>query len=175
MWADACCLPAIDPRNVPLIQVNVYLADLFVLVALHKEMIVGTTEQNNKEIVRRFNKECIEDGNQQSLNQLVHPSFINYTAPPGMDKTREAAWQTIQVLRNSLTGLKVDLLMQVAENDLVTTYKVLSGLHSAEFMGVPATNKMVSLYIIDIIRLEDGKYMEHWSIRDIYSLLNQLK
>jgi len=133
-----------------------------------------TTEQN-KAIVRRFNKECIEEGNEQSLHEIIHPSFINHTAPDGMDTTMDAAWQNIQLLRRALSGLKVNILLQVAEGDLVTTYKVLSGVHKQAFMGIAATNKEVTLSIIDIIRLEDGKYMEHWSIRDVHSLLNQLK
>ena len=38
---------------------------------------------DNKAIVRRFNKEFIQEGNMDSFNELISPDFINRTAPPG--------------------------------------------------------------------------------------------
>ena len=40
----------------------------------------------NKEIVRRFNTEFLQQGNEAVLEELVHPQFINHTAPEGFDK-----------------------------------------------------------------------------------------
>ena len=47
-------------------------------------------------------------------------------------------------------------------------------LHTGEFFGVPASNKKVVMDVIDIIRLKDGKFVEHWGILDMHGLMMQI-
>jgi predicted ester cyclase len=37
-------------------------------------------------------------------------------------------------------------------------------------MGIPPSGKQVTITVIDIVRLHNGKYVEHWGIRDISGL-----
>jgi len=41
-------------------------------------------------------------------------------------------------------------------------------------MGVPASNKSVEVESIDIIRVADGKVVEHWGVTDTMSLMQQI-
>ena len=41
-------------------------------------------------------------------------------------------------------------------------------------MGVPPTGKHVSFGVIDIIRIANGKFVEHWGQMDSMSLMQQL-
>jgi predicted ester cyclase len=41
-------------------------------------------------------------------------------------------------------------------------------------MGIPPTGRNVSFGVIDIIRMADGKFMEHWGQMDSMSLMQQL-
>ena len=47
-----------------------------------------TTEQN-KAIVRRMNKEFIEGGNFNTVQEIIADDFVNHTAPPGSPKNRD--------------------------------------------------------------------------------------
>jgi predicted ester cyclase len=78
------------------------------------------------------------------------------------------------VLKKAFGNLRVEILNQVAEGDLVFTHKAFHARHVGEFMGVPATGKDITMLIMDIIRLKDGLYTEHWAIRDVPHLMNQL-
>ena len=51
---------------------------------------------------------------------------------------------------------------------------ILSGTHSGEFMGIPATESTVEFESIDIIRLSDGKVAEHWGVTDALTLMQQI-
>ena len=62
----------------------------------------------------------------------------------------------------------------VAEGDKVTTRKSFYATHKGEFFGVPASNKSVVMDVIDIIRLQDKKFVEHWGILDMHSLMTQI-
>jgi predicted ester cyclase len=132
------------------------------------------TEQN-KAIVRRFNKEFIEQGNENSFNELLSDNVINHSAPTGTPNGKESFYFFLNnVLRKGFQNLTVEILEQVAERDLVTTRKKIKGTHTGEIFGIPPSNKEVEINIIDIIRIQDGKYAEHWGQSNFDEVLKQI-
>jgi predicted ester cyclase len=133
-----------------------------------------STEQN-KATVRRFNKEFIESGNMNSFNEIIDASFINHSAPAGTPKGPEGVVYFFNhLLKPAFPDLTVSINDQVAEADKVTTYKTFSATHQGEFFGVPASGKKVVMEIIDIIRLQDGRFVEHWNVLDWQAVMQQI-
>jgi steroid delta-isomerase-like uncharacterized protein len=132
--------------------------------------------RRNKELVIRFNKEVIERGDVDAFRQLMSPSFINRTAAPGAPSGPEGMLQTFNaILRPALPDLVVEIHDQIAEGDKVTTRKTIRGTHRGEFLGIPPTGKQVAIDVIDIVRLKDGQYVEHWGINSLSAVLAQLR
>ncbi|PWC96324.1 ester cyclase [Azospirillum sp. TSO5] len=130
---------------------------------------------DNKELVRRFNIEVIQNGNEAAFNALMAPDFINHAAPQGMPNGPESMWNTFQnILRPALSGLRVTIHDQIAEGDKVTTRKTISGVHSGTLAGIPATGRDVAIDVIDIVRVRDGKYAEHWGLNTLSNVLASL-
>lgn len=133
------------------------------------------TIEKNKEIVLRFNREVIEQGNIQSFHELVSPGVVNHSAPAGAPNgPGSMLFFLMEVLRVGFPDVRVDILDQVAEDNKVTTRKTLYGTHKGMFLGVPASNKKVAIQVIDIIRLEEGKYVEHWAISNIPEIMREI-
>ena len=133
------------------------------------------TTEKNKEIVLRFNREVIEQGNVATLEELVSPDVINHAAREGMPNGPESMRHfLLQVLRMGFPDIKVEILDQVAEGDKVTTRKTLHGTHTGEFMGIPPSNKRVTIQVIDIILLSQGRYAEHWGISNIPEIIREI-
>jgi steroid delta-isomerase-like uncharacterized protein len=131
--------------------------------------------QQNKAIVTRFNKEFIEEGNMQSFNEIMGKDFINHTAPKGAPKSSEGVLYFFnQFLKPAFPDLKVVIHDQVAEEDKVTTRKTFHATHKGDFFGIPASDKKVVMEIIDIIRLQDGKFVEHWNVLDWQNVITQI-
>jgi len=131
--------------------------------------------QQNKAIVTRFNKEFIEEGNMQSFNEIIDKDFINHSAPHGVSKGPEGVLYFFnQFLEPAFPDLKVVIHDQVAEEDKVTTRKTFHATHKGEFFGTPASGKKVVMEIIDIVRLRDGKFAEHWSALDWQNVVTQI-
>lgn len=134
-----------------------------------------TITENNKAVVRRFNREVIEEGNIGSFNALMDPNFINRSAPAGMDNGPQGMiWFFNEILRPALPDVTVTIHQQIAEGDLVTTRKTISGTQTGPLLGVPATDKVISIEVIDIVRVRDGKYLEHWGITTLSEILTGL-
>ncbi len=62
----------------------------------------------------------------------------------------------------------------VAEGDKVVTRKTFHGTHEGEFIGIPPSGRAVSMGLIDIVRISDGKVVEHWSMGDSLGMMQQL-
>lgn len=129
----------------------------------------------NKALVHRVNKEFIEGGNVKTVYEIFATEFINHTAPQGSPQGPEAVIYFFnQLMKPAFPDLKVEIHDMVAEGDKVTTRKSFHATHKGEFFGVPPTNKRVVMDVIDIIQLRNGKYIGHWGILDMHSLMTQL-
>jgi predicted ester cyclase len=131
--------------------------------------------EQNKAIVIRFNKEFIEQGNMNSFEELVADNVINHSAPAGMPNgSGSMVYFIIEILRKGFPDIQVEILDQIGEADRVTTRKILRATHTGEFMGIPPSNKRVVINVIDIIRLKDGKYAEHWGVSNIADVIKEI-
>ncbi|KRB57076.1 ester cyclase [Rhizobium sp. Root708] len=130
---------------------------------------------SNKEVVRRFNIEVIQNGNEDEFHALIASDFVNHTAPLGMPNGPQSMWNTFHnILRPALSDMKVTIHDQIAEGDKVTTRKTISGVHAGTLMGIPATGKEVAISVIDIVRVQHGKYAEHWGLSTLATVLAAL-
>ncbi|MCW3109081.1 MAG: hypothetical protein JWQ09_3587 [Segetibacter sp.] len=135
-----------------------------------------TTPEQNKELVVRFNKEFIENKSIQAFKELIAPDFVNQTAPPGVPKGPEGVLYFFnEFLRPAFPDLTVEIYDQVAEDDKVATRKAFHATHKGVFLGVPASDKKVIMQVIDIVRLRDGKFIEHWNVLDLQSIMMQIQ
>jgi predicted ester cyclase len=137
---------------------------------------MNTQLEKNKNVVTRFNKEVIENGNLEIFKELMHAKFINHSAPTGTDNTSQGMINTFNtILRPGMPDLKVAIHEQIAEGELVTTRKSITGTHTGILLEIPPTGKQINIEVIDIVRIKDGKYFEHWGINTFHAVLQQLK
>ena len=134
-----------------------------------------TITEKNKQAVTRFNQEFVIEGKMESFKELVADDVINHAAPPGSSTGPDGMIHFIQnILKAGFPDLQVAILDQIAEGDKVTSRKEFYGTHTGELMGIPPSNKKVTIKVIDIIRLRDGKYIEHWGISNFADILAQI-
>jgi steroid delta-isomerase-like uncharacterized protein len=130
----------------------------------------------NKQAVRRFNHEVIEEGSASAFAELMADGFVNQTAAPGMPRGADGMHKMFsEILRPALPDMKVEIHDQIAEGDKVVTRKSITGTHLGSLLGIPATGRQVTISVIDIVRLRDGQYLEHWGSNNLPSVLAQLR
>jgi len=130
----------------------------------------------NKAIVVRFNKEVIEAGNEAAFRELVTPEFVNRSAPPDMPAGPDGMHYFFeQILRPAFPDLRVEIHQQLAEGPWVATRKTIRGTHRGPLMGLAATGKAVAIDVFDLVRLERGRYVEHWGLSSLAETMAQLQ
>jgi predicted SnoaL-like aldol condensation-catalyzing enzyme len=135
---------------------------------------MAMTAEENKELVRRFAREVLDEGNIDAADRYVAPDFFNHvTGQAGIGPYKE----TIRFVRTFLNAPNVEDDI-VAEGDKVALFLTASGVHDRPtvFHGrsYPATGKPFSARHVHLFRVRDGLLAEHWAIRDDLSMLMEL-
>jgi predicted ester cyclase len=128
----------------------------------------------NKEIVRRFIDEYQTGADDEAFAELLHPDVVDHSRPPGIAAGAEGVRRQFDGFRAGLPDFRATILHMVAEGDLVVTHKAFRGTHAGDLMGTPPTGREVEILVIDIVRVEGGRIVEHWNVVDRLGLLQQL-
>jgi steroid delta-isomerase-like uncharacterized protein len=132
------------------------------------------TLEENKAVIRRFVEEVQNEKNEEVYDELNDPEFVNLSAPPGAPTDREGGKVYLFGLLNAFPDCRFTIDDMVAEGDQVVTKKTFRGTHTAKFAGLPPTGKTVELQFVDIMRVRNGRIVEHWNCIDQLSFMQQL-
>jgi len=130
--------------------------------------------QQPNEVVRSFVREYQERRDEGAFGRFLASDVIDHTPTPGTAPGAEGVRQVFQMLWSGMPDMRVDIHQQIAEGDMVVTRKSFVGTHKGELFGVPPTGRDIHLDVIDIVRVADGKIVEHWNLVDTFGLLQQL-
>jgi steroid delta-isomerase-like uncharacterized protein len=131
--------------------------------------------EQNKALVRKLVEEAINQGNISMIDELLIPDFIEHEElPPGIPPGREAPKVLFTMLRSAFPDIKATIEHLIAEGDEVVLHMTWTGTHKGEFMGIPPTGKSISINVIDILGIAEGKFVEHWGVMDSMAMMQQL-
>ena len=134
----------------------------------------AVSAEDNKALVRRFVDEVQSGGNIDLIDEICSPEFVNHSPPPGIPADCEGIKILTAMFRGAFTDSHFTIENMVAEGDKVATRKTFHGTHGGDFMGMPPTGRVVSMGLIDIVRVSDGRVVEHWAMGDSLGLMQQL-
>lgn len=106
--------------------------------------------------------------------EFIRHDIVDHSAVAGLPSGIDGAKAIFRAIRQAFPDHDAKVIHQVAEGDLVATYKTLTGTHRGDFFGTPPTGKRAAIEIMDFVRYRDGKVAEHWGIVDIAGLMRQL-
>ena len=136
---------------------------------------MATTQQTNKDIIRRLNDEVWSDGNLGLIEEFIASEYIEHnTASPQEIRGPEGYRENVKMLRTAFPDMETDSEDLIAEGEKVLYYYTIHGTHEGELMGIPPTNEEVEFSGMGIARFEDGVIVEGWSVPDVFSMLQQV-
>lgn len=132
------------------------------------------TGEENKLTVQRFIDEFQTAGREDVGLEILSENFVDHSALPPLTPDCDGVIQLMRMLRKAFSEFHVEIHDQLADDDKVVTRKTFHGKHTGEFFSVPPTLRPIRLGVIDILRLENGKLVEHWCQVDLAGLMNQI-
>ena len=128
----------------------------------------------NKALYRRFVNEIIKNKNVAVIDELMDPNFIEHNPLPGQTPGSDGMKQMMGMFFAAFPDLDSTVDLLVAEGDVVAGRMTTTGTHTGDFMGIPATGKRVSFTEIHIVRIANGRAVEHWGNSDDMGMMQQL-
>lgn len=130
--------------------------------------------ERNKQIIRRFTDEVLNKGDLDAAGDYVADDVVEQVPFPGQGPGLAGLKEVLRGMRTAFPDMHWTIEEQLAEGDKVLTRFVWTGTHKAEFFGVPATERRVSVWGMVIDRLEDGKLKDTRILMDNFGLMKQL-
>jgi predicted ester cyclase len=127
-------------------------------------------------LIKRFYEDVIGTGQIDLIDELAAEGITDHEEGlPGQPSGREGIKFFVNAMRQAFPDIRAKTISpMLTDGDLEAAHVVLTGTHQGELLGVAATNKTVEFESLDIIRVEDGKVIEHWGVTDTMGLMQQI-
>jgi len=115
--------------------------------------------------------EAVNTGNLALLDKFVAPGYTEHSEGfQGVEPFR----QQITAFRAAFPDLRVTIDDLITDGSRFASRTTITGTHTGDLMGMPATGRRISVEAVDIGRIEDGQAQERWGGLNMYSMLTQL-
>lgn len=131
------------------------------------------TPERNRSTILRFFEDVVGQGDLDLLDELATEDYQDHVALPGQGHGRAGLKRRIAVIRAAFKPRQV-LHDVIVDADRVAVRWTLSGVHSAEFLGLAATGKPIQFDGIEVYQMRNGRMAAHWNVVDLWSFYRQV-
>ncbi len=125
-------------------------------------------QTKNKLAMIGFYNEVVNGGNLDAIEKYVAPNYVERSfIPPNWPQGIAGVKAYFQMMREAFPDLHVTPIVTMADGDFASIAGTWTGTNKGKFMGKPATNKSMTWTVSDVVRLANGKAVEHWGWSDM--------
>ena len=128
----------------------------------------GGNSQSEKDLANNHAiYKAIETGDISRIKDFIAKDAVDHGGPEGQEiKGGDNILAMIGSMHNRFTDFNIDIIADAASGDYLFTLSRLTGTTTANpGMGMPP-NKKIDSKSVDVVKVKDGKAIEHWSFMD---------
>ncbi|MCV2489776.1 ester cyclase [Geodermatophilus sp. YIM 151500] len=129
-------------------------------------------DKNRTEFVLDAWRAAWGNGEVDAFERILAPGYVRHTKSG--DEDVEKLRQAINDSRAAFPDLVTEILQSVEQDDMVAIRWTSHGTHTGSFMGVPSTDRTVTVYGASFCRFADGLLAEEWVVWDPRELLSAM-
>jgi steroid delta-isomerase-like uncharacterized protein len=130
--------------------------------------------KNNKDLVRQFIEEVLNQGDIEASGKYFHQDMVEQVPLPGQGPGLGGLKTILRGMRTAFPDMNWKVEEQIAEGDKVLTRFEWTGTHRGPFAGIPATGRPVKVWGMVVDRFEAGKIKDTRIIMDTMGMMMQL-
>lgn len=155
----------------------VYVSIIVVLFFFTIQGIYGKKNvlHKNRNTITRYFEEVWNQGKVDVLDDILSSQYINHN--PGFESPEpgpKGLKPIVHAIRKGFPDLKYTIEKMVVTEDYVAIHSVMTGTHTGDFFGIPATGKKIEIHQMQFEHIHDGKMIEHWRVTDDLNMMKQL-
>ncbi len=134
--------------------------------------IETSTAATNEQICRAVIERGFNNGDLDALEGLVAHGIVEHQegSTSGLDGLR----RTITELRTAYSDLHLEIQDTATSGDTVWFRIRSTGTNDGPMWGRPATGRQIDITVMDVMRVADGRMVEHWGVADRLAVLKQI-
>ena len=138
------------------------------------------TTPTPRTVVERFIEEMWNNRRLDVADELFAPDCVTHQLRSAPGPTPAAPRGPAEIKREigewvaAFPDLRVEVTMQAAAGDLVTTHCAFRGTHRGVWYGIPPTGRAVTVALAVTHRVRDGRIAEDWVVGEWLGALEQL-
>lgn len=136
--------------------------------------ILKATEQANKRTATEFIEAVFNRHDIGAIDKYVARNFVDHMPFPGSSPDAAGFKTGVAGYFSAFPDIRISVEDSLAEGDRVAVRVKSQGTQRGAFAGKPASNRPFSVEEIHIVRIEDGKMVEHWGVLDTAEMTRQL-
>jgi predicted ester cyclase len=126
-------------------------------------------------VFRRLIEEGFNAGDLSVADELTAPDMVEHQDyGPGHAPGAEGVRAVMASLRRAFSDFRLDIQDVTVKGDAVWARLVGSGTNDGPYMGHPPTGRRMEVDVFDVVRVVDGRIVEHWGVPDRLSALLQM-
>ena len=127
-----------------------------------------------RELIERLHTELFSTGDLGTIDRFFAPDVLSHDMPPGFPQGIEGVRLFFSAFREGMPDVQVHIDELVVEDDRAAVATMIEGTHTGTLMGIEPTGHRISVRGIDMVRVADGRIVEHRGLTDTVGLLRQL-
>ena len=136
------------------------------------------SQDQNKAVVRRFIEELWNQRKLEVADELFAADCVTHqlrgSDPAAMPRSPESVKAEAAAWFAAFPDLRFEIEQMFAEGNQVFSRFTMRGTNTGAWMGLPPTNRKVSVPMMTIHRIHEGKIAEDWVLIGTLILLQQL-
>jgi predicted SnoaL-like aldol condensation-catalyzing enzyme len=157
------------------------LSLMFFVTSCKKEDTPGTTASNTEDSVEQANKAKFEEvykifasDDLAGIENHIAADFVEHTPWPGQEPGLEGLKKGFMQFKAAFPDLKITLNDVWTDGDIAIGHFTQTGTMTGPLGPMPATNKKMEIHGVDIVRIKDGKAVEHWGYQEDNKMAQQM-
>jgi ketosteroid isomerase-like protein len=131
------------------------------------------TQYSNEQLFRILIEEGFSKGDVTVFDKHTSQDFVEHQygfIPPNVVSVKKA----IQSLHKAFSDFSMVIEDLAVIDDKVWGRMTGRGIQKGQFGPIPPTGKKIEITVIDIMRFQKGKLIEHWGVPDRLAAMEQL-
>jgi predicted ester cyclase len=124
-------------------------------------------------LVERLFDEVINRGNLELADELFASDYVDH-GPMGEVRGIEAFKEVVRMWRAAAPDVHCAIENWFESGEMAAWNVHVTGTHTGEMMGVPATGRSFEYVTPNIGRFANGKAAEHWADQGMFQFLTQV-
>jgi predicted ester cyclase len=125
-------------------------------------------------VARRWFEEVWEDGNENTITELMHPEAVAHGLGDGPMVGPDAFMPFYRAFHAALDDIAIDVVRTIVQGDLCAAHCHVRATHVGPELGAAPSGRALDFWGVTIMRVVDGRIVEGWNCFDFLTMYQQI-